>query len=375
MKILFAGDLRPNRGVRECFDKGDYETVFGEVKQCTEKSDYAIVNLESPIVDGDAEPIKKTGPNIKCKANTVLAIQYAGFDCVALANNHFYDYGEKGVQDTINACQQVGLDYIGGGRNLQEASKILYKEFDGNKVAFINRCENEWSIAGQQKGGSAPMDIVDTFNDIQMAKSNADFVVLVLHGGIEHYQLPTPRMKKTYRFFVDAGADAVINHHQHCYSGYEIYRGKPIFYGLGNFNYFKLDSDKMWEDGMVVTIQLDREISFEMYPYSQCHNQQPTISFDVDQSAFQDSIQALNSIIEDDDILAQHYNKLLASKRQLLLDYIEPHSSKYIYGLQHRGLLPSFLKTGKMQYLLNLTRCESHRDVLINILKNELDKF
>lgn len=375
MRILFAGDLRPNRKVVDCFDRGDYGTVFGEVLQCTNTSDYSIVNLESPIVDGNTTPIKKTGPNIKCKANTIPAIKYAGFDCVSLANNHFYDFGEKGVMDTIAACQKNGMDYMGGGINLQEANKILYKVIDGKKVAFINRCENEWSIAKEGKGGSAPLDTIKTYYDIQTAKLEADFVVLVLHGGIEHYELPTPQMKKTYRFFVDAGADAVVNHHQHCYSGYEVYKGKPIFYGLGNFNFFQLNTDRKWEEGYLVTVQLDDDVvSFEIHPYAQCRNQEPTVSFDVDKDAFQKSIQSLNAIIEDDTLLEQHYQELIVSKQQLFLDYLEPHSSKYLYGLQHRKLLPRLLKENKIKYLLNLTRCESHRDVLIKILENTVQK-
>ena len=52
---------------------------------------------------------------------------------------------------------------------------------------------------------------------------------LILHGGIEHYQLPSPRMKKWYRHIIDLGASAIVNHHQHCFSGYELYNGKPIF--------------------------------------------------------------------------------------------------------------------------------------------------
>ena len=79
-----------------------------------------------------------------------------------------------------------------------------------------------------------PLLPIQQFYKIQEAKENADYVLVIVHGGIEHYQLPTSRMIETYRFFIDAGADAVVNHHQHCYSGYERYKSKPIIYGLGN---------------------------------------------------------------------------------------------------------------------------------------------
>lgn len=84
---------------------------------------------------------------------------------------------------------------------------------------------------------------------------------MIVHGGVEHHQYPTKRMVQTYRFFVDAGADAVINHHQHCPCGYEIYNGKPIYYGLGNFC-FDWDGkrDSMWNVGYMVALNVDRNI-------------------------------------------------------------------------------------------------------------------
>ena len=71
--------------------------------------------------------------------------------------------------------------------------------------------------------------------DIQIAKEDNDLVIVIVHGGREHYQLPTPKQRERFRFYADAGADFVVGHHTHCYSGYEIYKGKPIFYSLGNF--------------------------------------------------------------------------------------------------------------------------------------------
>lgn len=90
------------------------------------------------------------------------------------------------------------------------------------------------------------------------------------HGGKEHYQLPTPRMQKDYRFFVDAGADVVINHHQHCYSGYEQYNDKYIFYGLGNFCFESTLRNSIWNEGYMLKLKFEDIISFELIPYVQC---------------------------------------------------------------------------------------------------------
>ena len=69
----------------------------------------------------------------------------------------------------------------------------------------------------EEKGKEVVEKIVkETKPVVEEAKKKADFVLVIVHGGSEHFQLPTPRMQATYRFFVDAGADAVVNHHQHC---------------------------------------------------------------------------------------------------------------------------------------------------------------
>ena len=134
MKILVAGDFCPQQRAAELFDKNEYYVVLGEVKHIIEEADYSIVNFECPICYGGEKPIVKCGPNLKCAENGMEAIQWAGFDCVTLANNHFLDYGKEGVNNTLNACAKYGIDTVGGGKNLQEASKILYKEINDSLI-------------------------------------------------------------------------------------------------------------------------------------------------------------------------------------------------------------------------------------------------
>ena len=75
------------------------------------------------------------------------------------------------------------------------------KEIAGEKLAVINICENEWTIATKTSGGSAPLNLITNIHKIAEAKKNSDYVLVIVHGGTEHYQLPSPRMKETYRFF------------------------------------------------------------------------------------------------------------------------------------------------------------------------------
>ena len=106
-----------------------------------------------------------------------------------------------------------------GVGNKTKSSNILYLTHGDETVAIINCCEQEWSIVTNTHPGSNPLDPIAQYYTINEARRNADFVIVIVHGGIEHFQLPTPELKKIHRFFIDSGADAVINHHQHCYSG------------------------------------------------------------------------------------------------------------------------------------------------------------
>lgn len=204
--------------------------------------------------------ITKKGPNLSCNEDSFKALKWLGINGVTLANNHFYDYGESGVSQTLDICEKYVVDHVGGGRNLVEASAVLYKEIGGEKLAIVNCCEHEFSIASDKKGGANPIDVVNQYRAIQEARNNADFVVVIVHGGYEHYQLPSCRMVELYRFFVDAGASAVVNHHQHCFSSYEWYNGCPIYYGLGNFCFdiSPVRTAEKWNYGYMVMLDLNK---------------------------------------------------------------------------------------------------------------------
>lgn len=371
MIVLVAGDFVPRNRVEKMTESGDY-SYFDEVRLVTDEVDYSIVNFESPIVDENADPIEKTGPNLKCHSNSMIAVKYAGFQCVTLANNHFYDFGEQGVYRTIEACHDNGIDYVGGGKNIEEAEKVLYKRIGNETLAIINFCENEWSIASENSGGSAPLNLIRNVHKIQEAKNNADYVLVIVHGGTEQYQLPSPRMKETYRFFVEQGADAVVNHHQHCFSGFEVFQGKPIFYGLGNlcFDYNNIQN-KLWNEGYCIKLIFRKDsISYILLPYQQCSDL-PKVQFITQDRDFMDQISYLNSIIDNDKNLQDSF--IIMARTKPFLQFFEPINNKFLNIIKYKakGLIPSFLSQRKKNIILELFRCESHRDVMFYLLNKE----
>ena len=121
-------------------------------------------------------------------------------------------------------------------------------------IAIINFCENEWSIAEEDSAGANPMDFIDNANQIREAKAVHDKVIV--HGGHEYYNLPSPRMQKQFRFYADQGADIVIGHHTHCISGNEVYNGVPIYYSLGNFLFTKNNTNEDWYTGLLLQVDI-----------------------------------------------------------------------------------------------------------------------
>lgn len=373
IRMLIAGDFCPQDRVATLIEQDDYASVFGDISEYTKQADYSIVNLEAPVVETKVKPVEKCGPNLKCSAKAVEALKYAGFDMVTLANNHFYDYGDEGVKQTLDACEGEGIAVVGGGMNIIEASRIVYKEIKGVKIAFINCCEHEFSIATETSAGSNPLNPIQQYYAIQEAKQNADKILVIVHGGHEMYQLPSPRMKELYRFFIDAGADAVVNHHQHCFSGYEIYDYKPIIYGLGNFSFDRIQfRDNIWNDGYMVMLNIDKEnIWIESIPYIQ-GNEQAGIKVLDERTEFDSKIEALNAIIEDDIKLKKEHEKWMKKTSSGYRLALEPYQGKFLSILYHRNLLPSFLTKRKSLRIFGYIGCESHLDRLRFCVKDSL---
>lgn len=374
--VIVAGDYSPKDRISELLSNGQTEKIFSDIKSVLSEVDYSIVNFESAVVTDKSSLIKKAGPGMHCSSKAVKLLKDTGFDAVTLANNHFRDYGDEGVKNSIIEFERNILDYFGGGCNIEEAERTFHKEINGKKLAFINVCEHEFSIASKKRCGSAPLDVIDVSHRIIEAKRNANFVIVIVHGGNEHYQLPSPRMKKTYRFFVKMGADAVINHHQHCFSGYEVFERKPIFYGLGNFCFdWNGRRNGMWNEGYMVKLLLEENVGFELIPYRQC-NTEPNVTLlrDKEISSFNKKIEQLNQIIVDDDSLTSEYETFCQKRKRSIICPFTAYLNSYVRIAAGRHWIPYLIPQGKLLGQINFIECESHRDVLLNVLYKELEK-
>src|SRR5690625_4556867 len=273
MKLLITGDLVVSSAY-------DASTQFGsEIVDFFNGANINMINLEAPVTNSESK-ILKTGPNLKShEESTLQALNKLKISVASLANNHILDYGAQGVSDTIQFCQKHGIQTVGAGDHLEEASRTLFLDTEIGIIAILNFAENEWASATATSAGAHPMDIIDNSRKTQEARDKADYVIVIVHGGHEYYNLPSPRMQKQYRFYADQGADLVVGHHTHCISGHETYNGVPIFYSLGNFLFTKNNPKEDWYTGLVLEVEItDSGLHTQLHPV---RHQKETFALDL----------------------------------------------------------------------------------------------
>lgn len=243
-ELGFVGDVCFGDNLRVMWqygrnDKGILNILDEELVNIMKSVDIMTANNEFTF--------SKRGKPIPIKAYTFRAAPWRasiwhemGVDLVTLANNHSYDFGKDAFLDTLDTLDEAGIVRMGGGRNYEEASRPVYYIINGYKVAFCAATRAEKQLFTPQAKENEPgvMYTYDSENfcrEIEEAKSQSDFVIAYVHWGYENTtQLETVQVRMG-KEFVDSGADMVIGHHAHTLQGIETYKGKLIYYNLGNF--------------------------------------------------------------------------------------------------------------------------------------------
>lgn len=366
INLVVAGDFSPMNRFNNLLNNGEIHQLKLYNKG---EDELFLLNFETTIECEGSKEIDKAGPHLRCSKEVAPYLKGKGVDAVTMANNHTMDYGTEGLLYTLKLLHSNGIETVGAGHNPEEAAKVLYLRQKDETVAIINCCEHEFSYAENSNAGTNPLDVIDQYDSIKEAKTNADYVVLIIHGGHEFHNLPSPRMVKTYRFFIDAGADAVINHHQHCYSGFEYWHGKPIYYGLGNFCFDWPGFSSSFYTGYCVRLHLDRNVTSEELPYTQCL-EQPIVDF-REFDGFRSDLERLNSIIINPERLNHETLELFKKKETECKGVLTPFSNHYLNALVLRGYLPAMISKKRKLLLKAYVDCESHRDVMLNFLKRK----
>ncbi len=378
IKINIAGDLYLGRRLESIAIKNPESLFDSKVLETFSNSDFNIVNLESPLTTaGKESETIKTGPHLKASPETIGALEILKTNLVTLANNHIYDYGDKGLNDTLSLCEKRNISTVGAGASVADASKIFLKKFEDVTVAFINIAENEWSNADDIHAGANPMNIMANIQSINEAKKLADIIILIIHGGHELYHYPSPRMVDQYRFYAEQGASLIVSHHSHYISGYEIYNGVPIFYGLGNFLFDSSINMKDWYQGLLLSLEINNEkkISWKLHPFKQCDKILKVEFLEGEEKLqVEAEIKNIKSVIANPEKLKEKFHEFIEEqKKNVLSMFSTSYFLKHRYfrsGIRKLGLERLFLRKEQLKSILNYSRCEAHRDITFEILRD-----
>lgn len=256
--VAFVGDVmlaRTEATGRLIARGGD---PFRRVRSILAPADLRVANFESAGGrSGKADPAKPF--SFRTTAAGVVAFSSV-FEVAGLANNHAVDFGRQALVETLASLRQSGSLGVGAGRDLVEAHRALIVERQGVRIGLLGYLDffPRWFAAAPGLPGVAWLDPRQVAADIADARARgAEVVIVIPHWGEEHQPQANEHQRSRARAIIDAGADAVIGGHPHVVQDYEIYRGKPILYSLGNF-VFDGFSDEDNITGWAVFATVDR---------------------------------------------------------------------------------------------------------------------
>ena len=256
MKLMIGADLVPTDTNSELFEMGDVDSLIGnELIELLNSVDYCCFNLEVPLTDKKT-PINKCGPSLQASTKSINTIRLINPFFFTLANNHIMDQGECGLKSTIEVLTDSGIAFAGAGYNLQQASKPHIVNIDGKTVGFYCCAEHEFSIASHDQPGANPFDPLESLDHIVALKEKCDYLIVLYHGGKEHYRYPSPKLQKTCRKIVEKGANLVVCQHSHCIGCKEEWENGTIVYGQGNF-LFDHSQSEFWKTSILIEVDID----------------------------------------------------------------------------------------------------------------------
>ena len=365
MYVVIGADITPTQSNTELFRSGDAVALVGdELLQVLRNAEYRIFNLETPLTD-QAMPITKCGPNLIAPTETTEGFKALGIDLLTLANNHIMDQGEQGLVTTLKALEEAGC--------AAQASLPFIFDFSGRKIGVYVCAEHEFSIADEQNAGANPFDPLWSLDHVEELKNNTDYVIVLYHGGKEHYRYPSPGLQKICRRLVDKGADLVVCQHSHCIGCEEKYRSGTIVYGQGNF-LFDNSQNECWQTGLLIKLDEDFGVSYiplvkrENVVRLACGEEAEDILRDfasrTDEIRMPGFVQERYAQLADASI--HSYLWSMSGKKSLLARGLNRLScGRYgISYVSHRYDLPCAVR------MTNVVDCEAHRELVSTALAN-----
>jgi len=255
-----------------------FDQVVAEIR----RGDIAMTDLETAIVTPASGAATREGVFLHAAGVPELAcVKQMGFGALALANNHAFDFGREGVLATLDEVRKQGLAAAGTGKNLAEAARAAHFEANGQRIALVAMATgkireggaaedalpgvNELRLTSLGEPDAADLDRI--LQSIRLASTRSDYVVAYLHNHDwrEDKSVTQEWTRRFAKSTVNAGASAFFAHGAPLMHGVELYRGAPLFYGLGSLIFHSRTAPgfyrhEVWQSAIVHLSYHDRKI-------------------------------------------------------------------------------------------------------------------
>ncbi len=243
ISIQFLGDISFNDDYIDVLASG--KDPFRQIRSTLIKSDLVVGNMEC-LVEGSAQNLRKK-PRIKTTLKAMEALKGLNLSLVSLATNHYYDNLEEGFDATVKKLDELGIAHLGAGRSQEIADRPHILEAKGWRIGFLNYVHSDTNpmIPENAKVYASEFDLDRIKEAIRTLGTKVDRVILLLHWGgkCDYGYLPHEEQVIQAKHMLDAGADAIIGHHTHTFQARMSYKGKPVFFSLGNFCFADIECD------------------------------------------------------------------------------------------------------------------------------------
>lgn len=358
LKIAFYGDF-----CSYISSLSERQFIGKKLQNLISRQDLNVVNFEGPL---KGDELHTANDNyLKQSEDSPSWLTSHGFNVINLANNHIYDWGEGGVRNTKNAF--LGKAEVLGCGTWNEAYSVRFFNIKGYKIgilavtqADLSSLKDKWTDG--DKVGCAWINHPEINVLLTEARQCCDYLFVLAHGGVEYMSVPLPEWRDRYRNFIDIGVDAVIATHPHVPQGKECYKGKYIYYSIGNFC-FDMGKENVkphWNNGVVVCAEIsDLGLTFKEH-LTRLHKHE----VEIDSSS--DSLYYFTSLCEllENDVF---YAKVL--KKEVMVFY-KQYESWLLMGYNAVSATPRSLRA-VYRFLRALIKGNRNDRLLLHQLRTE----
>jgi poly-gamma-glutamate capsule biosynthesis protein CapA/YwtB (metallophosphatase superfamily) len=277
-RLALVGDCMLGRLVNDMLENEPPEYPWGDTLPILLGADCRICNLECVISDrGTPWSAYRKAFHFRSAAKNVAVLRAARINAVSLANNHVLDYGYEALEEMLENLVRNDIAWSGAGRNFDEASRIATIDIDGRKLGLLAFTDNEpdWEATSDLAGiFYVPVDLGDScvktlLDVVRRCKDAVDLLIVSAHWGPNWGYAPPKEHVALGHALVDAGANIVFGHSCHVFRGIEMYRGRPILYGAGNFvDDYAVDEIERNDESFVFMVEINEEetMGLRLYP-------------------------------------------------------------------------------------------------------------